>query len=860
MNTFGYRSVWYDARKKNIHQWTWDENGKRIENIVPFNPYLYIETSTKGDGVSIYGTNLKKIVFPSQFERRKYVKECGIKRLFFNHKPEQQFLLENYLGLNDSLDFSKQPIKIFYLDIEVNSPNEFPVATEAKFPIDLITVFDSLDSKYYSFGLKPYTPKNTNVIYYHASSEVDLLQKFIEFWGSDYPEVVSGWNSDGFDIPYIVNRITKLLGVEAAQKLSPVNSIYFKEDIAQKFGKSVGRWVIHGINVLDYMEVYQTFSREKRESYSLDYISNVELGAGKLTYNATTLAKLSSQNWDTYVDYNIRDVELLAMLEEKLRFLKIMRMIAYKGFCNISDTLGKVTVVTGVVSAQSLKRNMIMSTFENEDMGNYAGGFIKEIDPGLWEWIITFDANSLYPNGLISLNLSPETKIGKIITIEDNNITILLVNGKHHTITKEDFIKFVNAENIAISKAKVLFSQKTKGIVPEYVDGLYSERVSIKKEMNEVERSLVHCKKDSPKYKENKEKKEQLDILQFTIKILLNSIYGVFANRHGPLYDIDCASSITLTGQSVIKQAGIIIDKYVEEKYGIDKSITHYGDTDSAHISIKPVIDKLHINPLTPDNLISDSVYKIANEINIRLNEGINEWARETLNSKDPRFFFKREAICSAGLYQSKKHYILHIKDKGEDKPLPCDKIKPVGVELVKSTVSKTIKEMMMEVVKRLLNSRSRADTIETYKDVYERFKKLPPEEIAFRSGVRTYDKYAQKANGFAKAKSTPIAVAGAINYNTLLKERNLISKYDAISSDIRIKWVYCNTANKYRIHNLAFTDKIPPELSDIVPDYELMFQKIMVPSIERLFECAHWKFLDLQSEYTVDLLDLFKA
>lgn len=857
MNNFGYRSIWYDARKKHIHLWTWDDNGNRIENIVPFNPYLYIETTSKSDGVSIYGTNLKKISFPSQFERRRYVKDCGIKRLFFNHKPEQQYLLETYLGLNDNPDFTSQPIKIFYLDIEVCSPNEFPTANEAKFPIDLITVYDSLNSEYRSFGLQPYAPKLNNVKYCHCRNEIELLQNFLNYWCSDYPEVMTGWNSDGFDTPYIINRITKLLGEDEAKRLSPVNSIYYKEDIAQKYGKSVGRWVIHGINCIDYKEIYETFSREKRESYSLDYISKVELGEGKLAYNATTLAKLSSQNWDTYVDYNIKDVELLTRLETKLRFLKIMRMISYKGFCNISDTLGKVTVVTGVVSAQSLKRGMILSTFENEDMGNYAGGFIKDIEPGLWEWIVTFDANSLYPNALITLNLSPETKVGKIVSIDDDNVNLLLVNGKNHTISKEQFLKFVNSEKIAISKAKILFSQKTKGIVPEYVDGLYAERVSIKTEMNEIERSLIHCKKDSLKYKENVNKKEQLDLLQFTIKILLNSIYGVFANRHGPLYDIDCASSITLTGQSVIKQAGIIIDKYAKDRYGIAQSITHYGDTDSAHISIKPIIDAINLTPTTPDGLISSELYTIVNDINTQLNTGITEWARESLNSIDPRFFFKREAICSAGLYQSKKHYILHIKDKGEDKPLPCDKIKPVGVELVKSTVSSAIKGMMMDVVKSLLGSRDRLTTLNTYKRVYEDFKALPPEEVAFRSSVKTLDKYASQSNGFNLAKRTHIAVAGAINHNQLLKELGLTGKYDAISADIRIKWVYC-IPNKYKIRNLAFINTIPSEFNDIVPDYELMFKKIMQPAIERLFECAHWKFVDLQSEYTVDLLDLF--
>jgi DNA polymerase elongation subunit (family B) len=639
MNKFGYRNIWYDARKKSVHLWSWDSNGNRIKNEIPFEPYLFVETSNTGDAVSVFKTNLKKIIFPSQFERRRYVKECGIKRLFFNLKAEQQFLLEQYIGLNDAPEFSSNPLKIYPLDIEINTYDyhddnkiikirkkihiseqnitlgkfrtyenideydvwdeeknkwisykdscyarqEFPKPEEAKYPINLITIYDSLSKKFHTFGLKPYNTKTNDVIYHLCSNEVTLLKEFLSLWTSDYPDVVTGWNSDGFDIPYIINRITNILGEDAAKSLSPVNSIYYKENIAQKFGKTVGRWVIHGLNNIDYMEIYQTFSREKRESYNLDYIGKVEGIGGKIKFNATSLAALSNKNWNDFVDYNIQDVNILVKLEEKLRYLKTMRIISHKGFCNIEATLGKVMVVAGAIAAQALKRNQILCTFEHDDMGNYAGGFVKEIEPGLKESVITFDADSLYPNCIVTLNISPETKIGKVISSdkETNEITIKLVNGKTHTLTRENFISFLHKEKISISKAKILYSQKIKGIVPEYVDELYSERVANKQAKFKIEKSLTKYDKNSDIYKEKIIRIEQLDILQYTLKILLNSIYGVFANRFGPLYDIDSAASITNTGQAVIKQASSIIDEYAKEKYGIQKPITHYNDTDS---------------------------------------------------------------------------------------------------------------------------------------------------------------------------------------------------------------------------------------------------------------------------------------
>ena len=506
MNKYGYRTVWYDARKKCMHLWAWDDNGNRVEKIEPFNPYLYIETSTKGDAVSVFGTNLKKITFPSQFERRRYVKECGVRRLFFNLKAEQQFLLEKYLRLNETFEFSEKPLKIYFLDIETDSPDHFPIPKDARHPINLITVFDSIGQNFYTFGLKPYTSKQPNVIYRYCRSETELLEKFISFWSNDYPEVMSGWNSDGFDVPYIVNRITNILGEDQAKKLSPVNSIYFKEDIAKKFGESVGRWVIHGINCIDYMEIYKTFSRDKRETYKLDYIGKIELGEGKIDINATNLAKLSNTDWDKFVEYNIQDVNLLIKLEDKLRFLKTMRIISHKGFCNMEATMGKVAVVSGAIAAQSLKRNQILCTFENEDMGEYSGGYVKEIQPGLIEGVVDFDANSLYPNTIITLNLSPETKIGKVISTDKdkNEVEIKLVNGKSHILTRENFISFLEKEKVSISKAKVLFSQKTKGIVPEYVDALYAERVNIKKEMSLKSKELHKLKKEYiKKFNEN---------------------------------------------------------------------------------------------------------------------------------------------------------------------------------------------------------------------------------------------------------------------------------------------------------------------------------------------------------------------
>lgn len=857
-----YRNVYYDQRQKSMRLFTWNEDGERIESVEPFKPYLYVESLGAKDAVSIYGTPLKKVVFPTQFDRRKYANDSGLKRLFFNIKPEQQFLLERYSGLQNDPKFSQYPLKIFLLDIETYSPHSFPIPIEASHTINLITVYDSLSKSYRTLGLqKDYTPKHPNQVYIKYNTEAELLQAFIAHWSQDYPDVVTGWNSEQFDIPYIINRIINVLGEDEARKLSPVGKLFYRENIRSQFGRDVGKWIIYGVSCPDYMEVYKSFSRSERESYSLNYIASVELDEAKISYNATNLAQLSDQDWELFVDYNIQDVALLVKLEEKLRFLQIMRTISHKGFCSVDATMGKIQVIQGAIAEAALQQGKIIATFVHEDMGNYGGGFVKEITPGLREHIVTFDANSLYPNTLITLNLSPETKVGKVVGLDKDKgeVEVRLVNGSVHTLSNEKFASLVEDKQLAISKAKVLYSQKTKGIIPTYVDGLYDERVAVKARMLELEKKARKLKKNSPERIAINAEVEQLDIQQYTIKILLNSIYGVFGNSHSPFYDIDHAASITNTGQAVIKESSRIADEYIKEKYGVELTSYVYSDTDSTHLSLKGLLDAIGEPLLLDSGELNPLVYEKSNEIQAALNDGITKWAETTLNSRDPRFFFKREAICPVGIYQSKKHYILHVRDRGESDPIPCDKIKYVGVEIVKSTMSQQVKDIISSVVESIVYTKDRVTTNDVYRAGYEKFKSFSPEDLAFRSSISNYDKYAKISQNFTAGKRTPPHVKGSIWYNKLLDELGVATKYDRIESGQKIRWMYVEKNNPYGIEVLSFIGNLPTEMLDIIkPDYEKMFRKIVAGAVDRFYECVAWSFIDFQNEYTCDILSLF--
>lgn len=852
-----YRNIFYDNRNRCVHLWKWNEQGERIYTTVPFKPYLYIESQNGKDGTSIYNTALRKVEFATQHERRKFSTDGGINRLFYNIPAEQQYLIDEYSGLNHTIEFAQNELKIAYLDVETYSPNEFPVPDLAKHPINVITIYNNLEDKFYTWGLQhPYTSKDSRVIYTQCETETDLLSMFLKHWKKQEYDIVTGWNSHGFDIPYIINRINNVLGENKAEDLSPVGKLWCRRGIATTFGKEMERWYIYGMSNLDYLDIYKKFSRGDRESYNLNYIGELELGEGKVKYNATDLAKLSDTDWQTFIDYNIQDVNILIKLEQKLQFLNLIKTIAYKGLTNLEASLGTISVVTGAMAQTARKKNLIIPTFVHTLKTDYSGGFVREPERGIQEAVVTFDANSLYPNTIITLNISPETKIGKILKINEKGVMLQLVTGEKYTLTTDKFKAFVKKEQLAISKANVLYTQISRGFCPELIDTLYKERVQVQKQMKTLKRQLAAAQKknESPEViSEIAKKANQLDVNQHARKILLNSIYGTFANRHSPFYDIDAAASITVTGQSVIKESSSIIERFMETKDIKGKKATIYNDTDSVHFTIKPLLEKLNIKLIDDESTVTPEAHELVNEIGEYLNKEITTWAKQVLNTADCRLVFKREAICDAGIFQEKKRYILHILD---DEGIPCDKLKYVGVEIARSVYSQPVKALIKKVVECIVTTRDINKVNDTYQECYEEFKKLDINDICFRMGLKNYEKYFDKSSGFRIGKGTPIHVKGAIYHNAILKKLDLETIYEPIGSGNKIKFFYCDN-NAYNIKCISFNTILPPEFN-VKPDYEKMFDKIVRPAVDRLYECIGWPIQNFRITYATNLVALF--
>jgi DNA polymerase elongation subunit (family B) len=854
-----YRNCYYNNINRCVELFTWDEDGKRVRYTVSHDPYLYLEDS-KGEFNSIYNTKLKKKVFRNSYERSKFLRDGGIRRVFENLPPVQQYLLDTFWKENETADFTQHPIKICFLDIETYSVDSFPNPEDPTHEVTVITCYDSLTKTFNTFGIKPYNGLNKSIKYTHCKNEKELFIKFIEYLKKDYPDIMSGWNSEFFDIPYIINRCTRVLGEEYTKDLSPLGNVHYR-DIIGKFGRQQRRYYIDGISILDYLDIYKRFCFKERDSYKLDNIGEIELGEKKVGLNGMTLAQLTDTDWDTFIDYNVQDVNIIVRLEEKLQYVNLLRMLSYAGLCTFEQAMGTLSVINGALCVKAREVGKIISTFiRNDPDSTNPGAYVAEPRGGFQEKVISFDANSLYPNVMISLNLSPETKVGKFNKNDDGTFTIKHVSGKTLNFTKERFIELIKAEELSITKANFLFTQKFKGVVPLFVDHFYNKRVEIKKELQKYKVELSKLKKGTADYKRVSDMVAKLNAHQMCVKVLINSCYGYFGNKQAPIGDDDIAASVTLTGQAVIKESNILIKEYLKEKLPniTDKELEEaiiYNDTDSSYVSIKSLF-KTGLSFTDGDNKITQDTHNIVQNIEDHLNAKIKIWGVKNLNSKDCRFVFKRESIGDVGLFLQKKRYVLHVLD---DEGITCNKFKYTGVEVVRTTMPNAIKPYAKKIIETMLTTKSQADTNKVLNETYEIFKGLPIQDVAFVMGLKGYDKYAVKCSDFDTTKSMPLHVKSSYYHNLLLDKLKLEKKYEKLSSGEKVRYLYVETPNKYMIESIAFKNEFPEEFNQYFKiDYDKMFDKILFQAIERFYEAVNWRIRKPKDNVQTELFDLF--
>jgi len=857
-----YRNVSYSSQQQCINLYTWDENGKRITLPSTYEPYIYLETNNAADAQSIFNTKLKRKRFKNQYDRSRYLKDNKVTRVFENFNVYQQFLIDAYWQENEKPDFTKFPLKVYFIDIETYSPDAFPNPQDPTDTINIITIYDTLVKKFYSWGLKPYTTKSDDVIYTACKNEEELLRKFLNFFTKDYCDILSGWNSEFFDVPYVINRVKKILGEEAMQELSPVGSLRSRTFLG-KYGKEQVKWYVEGLSCVDYLDVYKRFCQTLRESYKLDAIGEIELNERKIDYGDQNLTELADNDWETFVDYNIQDVNLLVRLEQKLQYIQLLRMIAYAGLTTFEGALGSLSVITGLCAIRARLKDKRIPTFikDVKDDTKNKGAYVADPQRGFQEHIISLDANSLYPNTMITLNLSPETKIGKITDKTDKDITIKHVNGQTFTLTHEKFAAFVKQEEIAISRAKILFTQKEKGIIPDTIDYYYNKRVEVKKQLTKAKKKLLTLQENTPEYHTLQIEIDRLNIRQHTIKILMNTVYGYFGNKHSPLGDDDLANSITLTGQAVIKESNRILTDYIKKHTGLSDDYLEtnspiiYNDTDSSYISIKHLVEAKKIPIFDKNGDVAPEYYKAVEDIEAHLNKEITSWGRSALGSKDCRLVFKREAIANAGLFLAKKRYVLHTLDV---EGIPGKKFKYTGVEVVRTTMPAPIKPYVKKIIETMLLTKDYNQTNKVFNETYDIFKSLPIEDIAYVMGVKGYEKYANKCNGFETVKGMPKHVKAAYYHNVLLDRFGIERKYEKLTSGDKVRFIEVRKPNSFGLSVVGYKYYYPKEFEAVFEiDYEKMFETIIYSVIERFYEAVNWQIKKPGNDMQIDLFDL---
>lgn len=613
-----YRNIYYNSRTKKMTLFTWDKDGNPIREEYDYKPWLYVGTTGSKDAVSMFNTPLKKITFNTDFERRKYVADSGITKFFDNLPCIQQFLVEKFWNVNEIPEFSQIPLKVAFIDIEVYSPGEFPEPREAKAPINAITLYDTYTKIYNIWGTKPYTVKQSDMVYHYFADEKEMMKDFIQFFELADIDVFSGFNSESFDIPYIMNRINNILDSDWAKRMSPVGEVY-SSDYVNRFGALTQKWKIQGISCIDYLEIYRKLIAKELPSFKLNYIAELELGEHKLEYEQSNLFDLADKDWERFIDYNIQDVVLLVKLDQKLKYLHILRLLAYAGLTDMESAMGTTAVTLGGMAIRCKYRDKKIMTFKREGKGTYAGAFVIDPIKGFHSAIASFDANSLYPNTCITCNISPETKLGYIISDDKSDIVEFQnVSGKLYKIDKEKFYKLCKQEKMAVAANKIVYNQKIKGVLPEYMDYYYQARVKVKKVIKDLKKKYEE-EQDPQKKHDLKFELDRLDMVQYSYKIQINSAYGALGAAFFPAGDTDVAASITATGKATVKKSYELAKQFaVEQGVPPEKatSVVVGGDTDSVvgdtiiNVNGKPITIADYYNSIASNYIKCDDINK----------------------------------------------------------------------------------------------------------------------------------------------------------------------------------------------------------------------------------------------------------
>ena len=812
------------------------ENGRNFMTREKFYPTLFVPSKNKTKYKTLEGDYVETIQPGTVRECRDFIKKYdGVEnfKIYGNTGYIYQYISEKYP--EEEIKFDTTKIKISTIDIEVKSENGFPDVESAAEEVLLISVQDYTTKKIRTWGQGPFNNKQQNVDYKSFRTEYELLTAFINWWmiEGNTPEVVTGWNSELYDMPYLVRRIDRILGEKLMKRLSPWGLVTEREIYIA--GRKHISYDVGGITQLDYLNLYKKFTYKAQESYRLDYIAEVELGQKKLDHSEfDTFKDFYTEGWQKFVEYNIVDVELVDRLEDKMKLIELAITMAYDAKANYGDISSQVRMWDTIIYNYLKKKDIVIPPKEkSEKDSKYAGAYVKEPVPGKYDWVVNFDLNSLYPHLIMQFNVSPET----------------LVDERHPTATVDKILNqelsFELYKDYAVCPNGAMFRKNVRGFLPELMEKIYEDRTIYKKKMLVAKQQY-----EKTKTKELEKEISRCNNIQMARKIQLNSAYGAIGNQYFRYYKLANAEAITLSGQVAIRwiesKMNIYLNKLLKTE---DFDYVIASDTDSIYLNMGPLVETVYKGrEKTTEGVVSflDKICQMELEKYI---EGCYQELAEYMNAYDQKMQMKRENIAERGIWTAKKRYILNVWDS-EGVRYEEPKLKMMGIEAVKSSTPAPCRKMIKDGLK-IMMSGTEEDVIHFIDKCRSEFKKLPPEAIAFPRTASDVRKYQSSSSIYIKG--TPIHCRGALLFNHHIKEKKLTNKYSLISNGEKIKFLYLKKPNIIQENIISFIQDFPTELGlDKYIDYELQFEKSFVEPLKSILDSIGWNV-----EKTVNL-DLF--
>ncbi len=726
--------------------------GRKKQRITEFSPDLFIRGDSDSDWKTVHGEPVKKIQPGNLWETKQFIEQYKDVEGFSIHGNVnyiQQFITQNYPGI---IEPKPKALRTAFIDIEVAVDKGFPDVNKAVNELLLITVRDKHSKRNITFSARPVSRKmNTRMVV--AKDEKSMLLEFIRFWQDYQPDIVSGWNSKMFDLPYLINRIKNVLGEPSSNKFQNVLSPWsiVKPRTVTYRGEVLTVYDIAGISQLDYLDLYRKYTYKARESYKLDHIAEVELDAKKLDYSEfDTIKEFYENDWDKFVEYNIIDTELVEQLDEKMKLIELVVTIAYQAKINFEDVFSQVKTWEALIYNHLYEKNQVVPIKSpGIKSAQFAGAYVKQPIIGMHDWVVSFDLASLYPSLIMQYNLSPET------LIRDESITVSvdeLLNKKP--------LEFTNDYSMAANGK--FFHKDTHGFLPELMDKIFKKRDLAKKQMIELK-----------KQKQPEEVIQSWDVKQKALKILANSGYGALGSEYFAWFNIDIAEAITYSGQLTIQWIEKALNRFLNEHLATNNQDYVIAiDTDSVYLNLAKIVEDVDSDTRGKAKFLDTFCKKTLQKI---INESYADLAKY-LNAYENKMVMNREVIADRGIWTAKKRYALNVyNSEGVDYDPP--ELKVMGLEIVRSSTPKKIRKYLKDAVKIILTTNSDTDKLHDFvKSIRQEFVELPAEDIAMASSANNLRKYSDRQSIYGKG--TPIHIRGCLLHNYLINHTNITHKH----------------------------------------------------------------------------------